>query len=191
MHMLYNFSSAIMKLVLSCLITRYIPLPLVFRQMEYIMTLTLEESEEISEEVLSSLLTSVSKTDEVWGSLIFFLCFCSLYSSYILSFCTTHVFQNVLSRSWRLGENVLRNCAAKVQLFLPKVVRSRNLSFNNYSIVVASICHNSPENEHVICVSSSTFTFLYFVKLGFKKLYAQCFFSINKLSARLILVKFL
>lgn len=67
MHMQYNFSSAIIKLVLSCLITRYIPLPVVFRQMEYIMTLTLEESEEISEEVLSSLLTSVRKKNEVWG----------------------------------------------------------------------------------------------------------------------------
>ncbi|XP_074375656.1 sister chromatid cohesion protein PDS5 homolog D-like isoform X1 [Apium graveolens] len=104
---------------------RYIPLPVVFRQMEYIMTLTLEESEEISEEVLSSLLSSVSKTNE-----------------------------NVLSRSWRLGENVLRNCAAKVQRFLPKVVRSRNLSFKDYSVVVASICHNSPEDEHVAAVET-------------------------------------
>lgn len=90
--MQYKFSSAVIKLVLSCLITRYIPLPVVFRQMEYIMTLTLEESEEISEEVLSSLLTSVSKKNEVWGFnivlvflfLIFNLYFIILYKTCVL-----------------------------------------------------------------------------------------------------------
>ncbi|KAK1358150.1 hypothetical protein POM88_051406 [Heracleum sosnowskyi] len=104
---------------------RYVPLPVVFRQMEYIMTLTLEESEEISEEVLSSLLTSVTKKNE-----------------------------NVLCRSWRLGEKVLRNCAAKLQHFLPKVVRSRKLRLSDYSIVVSSICQNSSEDEHVAVVKS-------------------------------------
>ncbi|WOG99304.1 hypothetical protein DCAR_0518652 [Daucus carota subsp. sativus] len=108
---------------------RYISLSVVFQQMEYIMTLTLEESEEIPEEFLSSLLSSVNKKKE-----------------------------NALSRSWRLGESVLRNCAGKLQHFLPKLVRSRNLSFDDYSIVVASICENSPKDKHVVLTDSGIMT---------------------------------
>ncbi|KAL1814496.1 hypothetical protein ACET3Z_017070 [Daucus carota] len=104
---------------------RYISLSVVFQQMEYIMTLTLEESEEIPEEFLSSLLSSVNNKKE-----------------------------NALSRSWRLGESVLRNCAGKLQHFLPKLVRSRNLSFDDYSIVVASICENSPKDKHVAALET-------------------------------------
>ncbi|KAL8099097.1 sister chromatid cohesion protein PDS5 homolog D isoform X2 [Apium graveolens] len=102
---------------------RYIHLPVVFRQMEYIMTLTIEESEEISEELLSILLASVSKKK---GD------------------------QNVLSRPWRLGEKVLRNCAVELQRSLRKVVRLRNLNFEDFSDIVGSICQNSPEDEHEV-----------------------------------------
>ncbi|WOH05508.1 hypothetical protein DCAR_0624925 [Daucus carota subsp. sativus] len=101
-------------------IIRYIPLPVVFRQMEYIMTLTIEESEEIPEELLSILLTSVTKKKAD---------------------------QSVFSRSWKLGEKVLRNCAVELQHCLPKVIRSRNLNINDFSDVVASICENSPGDE--------------------------------------------
>ncbi|KAK1360078.1 Armadillo-type fold [Heracleum sosnowskyi] len=102
---------------------RYIHLPVVFRQMEYIMTLTIEESEEISEELLSILLSSVSKKKAD---------------------------QNTFSRPWRLGEKVLRNCAIELQRFLPKVFRLRNLNLDDFSDIVASICQNSPEDEHKV-----------------------------------------
>ncbi|KAL1812681.1 hypothetical protein ACET3Z_022746 [Daucus carota] len=109
-------------------IIRYIPLPVVFRQMEYIMTLTIEESEEIPEELLSILLTSVTKKKAD---------------------------QNAFSRSWKLGEKVLRNCAVELQHFLPKVIRSRNLNINDFSDVVASICENSPGVELEVATPSA------------------------------------
>ncbi|XP_017254300.1 sister chromatid cohesion protein PDS5 homolog D isoform X2 [Daucus carota subsp. sativus] len=109
-------------------IIRYIPLPVVFRQMEYIMTLTIEESEEIPEELLSILLTSVTKKKAD---------------------------QSVFSRSWKLGEKVLRNCAVELQHCLPKVIRSRNLNINDFSDVVASICENSPGDELEVATPSA------------------------------------
>ncbi|XP_074374887.1 sister chromatid cohesion protein PDS5 homolog C-like [Apium graveolens] len=98
---------------------RYPHSVVVFRQMESIMTHTLEESEEISDEVLSIILTSVNRKDE-----------------------------HVSSDSRILGETVLTNCNIKLRHFLPKFVRSGNLNVDDYSSVVAHICLCAPEDKH-------------------------------------------
>lgn len=93
----------------------------VFSQMEYIMTLIIGESDEISHELLIILLSSVRKEN-----------------------------QNVSSLSWKLGERVLKNCAVELKPFLPKAVKSMNLAFDNYSDVVAFICQDALGKEHEV-----------------------------------------
>ncbi|KAJ6995194.1 hypothetical protein NC653_017853 [Populus alba x Populus x berolinensis] len=79
--------------------------------METIMSLVLEESEDISVELLSLLLASVKKGDE-----------------------------EVLPVARRLGEEVLESCAAKVKPYLIETVKSLGVSLDDYSDIVGSIC---------------------------------------------------
>uniref|UniRef100_A0A3N7FBP1 Tudor domain-containing protein n=1 Tax=Populus trichocarpa TaxID=3694 RepID=A0A3N7FBP1_POPTR len=83
----------------------------VFSSMETIMSLVLEESEDISVELLSLLLASVKKGDE-----------------------------EVLPVARRLGEEVLESCAAKVKPYLIQTVKSLGVSLDDYSDIVGSIC---------------------------------------------------
>ncbi|CAK7353912.1 unnamed protein product [Dovyalis caffra] len=83
----------------------------VFSSMETIMSLVLEESEDISVELLSPLLASVKKGDE-----------------------------EVLPIARKLGEKVLESCATKVKPYLIQAVKSLSVSLDDYSDVVGSIC---------------------------------------------------
>ncbi|KDP33524.1 hypothetical protein JCGZ_07095 [Jatropha curcas] len=83
----------------------------VITAMETIMTLVLEESEDISPELLSPLLASVKRGNE-----------------------------EVLPVARRLGERVLESCAAKVKPYLQQAVNSLGASLDEYSDIVASIC---------------------------------------------------
>ncbi|KAJ6915276.1 hypothetical protein NC651_017312 [Populus alba x Populus x berolinensis] len=83
----------------------------VFSSMETIMSLVLEESEDISVELLSLLLASVKKGDE-----------------------------EVLPVARRLGEEVLESCAVKVKPYLIETVKSLGVSLDDYSDIVGSIC---------------------------------------------------
>ena len=67
----------------------------VFSTMETIMTMVIDESDNISLELLSLLLAIVRKENEI-----------------------------VSSSSWKLGEKVITNCAAKLQPYLQQVVCS-------------------------------------------------------------------
>ncbi|KAA8521687.1 hypothetical protein F0562_012323 [Nyssa sinensis] len=97
----------------------------VFSSMETIMTLVLEESEDISLELLSPILSSVKKDNE-----------------------------EVLPVARKLGERVLENCASKLKPYLTQAVKSFGHSLDDYSKVLASICegtsgaveHNNVEN---------------------------------------------
>ncbi|KAL9363527.1 hypothetical protein Peur_046312 [Populus x canadensis] len=83
----------------------------VFSSMETIMSLVLEESEDISVELLSLLLANVKKGDE-----------------------------EVLPVARRLGEEVLESCAVKVKPYLIQTVKSLGVSLDDYSDIVGSIC---------------------------------------------------
>ncbi|XP_065009253.1 sister chromatid cohesion protein PDS5 homolog C-like isoform X1 [Musa acuminata AAA Group] len=83
----------------------------IFSSMETIMTLVLEESEDISSELILCLLDSV-KTDN----------------------------QNILPVVRRLGEKVISNCSGKLKPYLLEFSQSVGTPLNRYSKAVASIC---------------------------------------------------
>ncbi|KAH1131621.1 hypothetical protein J1N35_002999 [Gossypium stocksii] len=83
----------------------------VFASMVTIMILVLEESEDISIELLSPILASVKRDNE-----------------------------EVLPIARRLGKSVLENCASKLRPYLTQAVENSGNSFEDYSSVVASIC---------------------------------------------------
>ncbi|KAF3663138.1 putative transcription initiation factor TFIID subunit 5-like [Capsicum annuum] len=82
----------------------------VFPSMVTIMTLVLEESEEVPKELLTPLLTSVIK-DSAEATPI----------------------------AKRLGETVLANCAAKLKPYLPQAVDSLQIPLNEYDKIVTSV----------------------------------------------------
>ncbi|XP_043700226.1 muscle M-line assembly protein unc-89-like [Telopea speciosissima] len=86
----------------------------VFSAMETIMTLVLEESEDISLELLSPLLNSVKKEN-----------------------------QDVLPIAQKLGKKVIENCADKIKPYMIQAVQSSGISFNDYCDIVASICQET------------------------------------------------
>lgn len=106
------------------------------------MTLVLEESEDISLELLTPLL-SVVKNNEV----IFFDFFVYYYIS--LSFfpnvtlVVVLLFQEVLPIGRRLGERVFEICAHKLRPCLLEAVKSLEISLDDYSKVVASVCEGT------------------------------------------------
>ncbi|MED6216964.1 hypothetical protein PIB30_013179 [Stylosanthes scabra] len=109
----------------------------VFSSMETIMTLVIEESEDIPLELLSPILDSVKKDNE-----------------------------EVLPIARKLGERVLECSASKLKPYLAHTVDTLGISLDNYSNVLASICQDTPKsleqndacatNEHVEGESKST-----------------------------------
>ncbi|XP_031279565.1 nucleolar protein dao-5 [Pistacia vera] len=99
----------------------------VISSMETIMTLVVEESEDISLELLTPILECLKKDNE-----------------------------EVLPFARKLGERVLEACAANLRPYLLEAVKSTGISLEDYSTVVASICHeasgaaeqNDVSNEH-------------------------------------------
>ncbi|CAK9310357.1 unnamed protein product [Citrullus colocynthis] len=89
----------------------------VFSAMEAIMTNVLDESEEISLDLLRPILASVRKEN-----------------------------QEAASISWKLGEKVMSNCATKLQPYLAGAVQSLGASLNDYAPIVISICQNGTDN---------------------------------------------
>ncbi|KAK6912515.1 hypothetical protein RJ641_022116, partial [Dillenia turbinata] len=92
----------------------------VFSSMETIMSLVLEESEDITLELLSPILASVRKDNK-----------------------------EVQPIARKLGERVLEHCSAKLKPCLLQAIKSSDISLADYSIVVASICNEiSGSVEH-------------------------------------------
>ncbi|KAK9274239.1 hypothetical protein L1049_019053 [Liquidambar formosana] len=82
-----------------------------FANMEAIMTMVLEENDDISKELLYPLLDSVRKENKNVGSL-----------------------------SWQLGEQVLTTCAEKLTLYLMEAVQSLGSVLDDYAPIIISIC---------------------------------------------------
>ncbi|XP_044484049.1 uncharacterized protein LOC123209987 isoform X2 [Mangifera indica] len=89
----------------------------VFSSMETIMTLVIDESEEISWDLLNVLLASVRKE-----------------------------IQDVSPISWKLGEKVITNCAAKLKSSFMDAVPSRGIALDEYAEIVSYICKNEYGN---------------------------------------------
>ncbi|KAG1326586.1 hypothetical protein COCNU_01G005200 [Cocos nucifera] len=89
----------------------------IFNSMETIMTLVLEESEDISTELLTCLLDIVKKDN-----------------------------QDALPIAHKLGEKVIRNCTAKLKPYMRELVKSMGASLSQYSKIVALICQESSDS---------------------------------------------
>ena len=125
------------------------------------MSLVLEESEDISVELLSLLLASVKKGDEVN---YFYHFYGHKYSNHshlvsVNELATFTILQEVLPVARRLGEEVLESCAAKVKPYLIETVKSLGVSLDDYSDIVGSICQEisgSVEQNDVHAVDENT-----------------------------------
>ncbi|RDY02367.1 Sister chromatid cohesion protein PDS5-like B-B, partial [Mucuna pruriens] len=94
--------------------------------MESIMTLILQESEQISSDLLRPLLDSVrNENQSIWFN---------LFS------------QTISPISWTLGEKVITNCAVKLKPYLAKAVESSGRALNEYALIVTEICQNESES---------------------------------------------
>ncbi|XP_027355812.1 serine/threonine-protein kinase PRP4 homolog isoform X2 [Abrus precatorius] len=88
----------------------------VFSSMETIMALVLEESEDISLDLLSPLLASIKKDNEE---------------------------VSLIAR--KLVERVLESCATKLKPYLIQAVKILSISLDDYSVVLASICQDTSD----------------------------------------------
>lgn len=91
----------------------------VFTYMESIMTLVIEESEDVTVELLTPILGVLKKDKE-----------------------------NTQTISWKLGEKVLERCTVKVKPYLLQAVKSLGGPLSQYSAVVACICEEAGVVEH-------------------------------------------
>nr|XP_016504302.1 PREDICTED: neurofilament heavy polypeptide-like isoform X2 [Nicotiana tabacum] len=93
----------------------------IFSSMATIMTLVLEESEEVPLELLTPLLASVKKDNE-----------------------------EVTPIAKRLGEKVFANCAEKLKPYLTQAVESLHISLDEYNKIVTSVCEGTlPAVDHI------------------------------------------
>ncbi|XP_068302902.1 sister chromatid cohesion protein PDS5 homolog D-like isoform X1 [Pyrus communis] len=95
----------------------------VFSAMETIMTMVLDESEEIPVDLVKALLSSVRKEN-----------------------------QTVSHFSWKLGEKVIDSSSAKLKPYLVEAVKSMDTALDDYAQIVASICQNgcqAVKHDHV------------------------------------------
>lgn len=141
--------------------------------METIMTLVLEESEDISLDLLSTLLARVKKDDEVVvlqfhfhifqliAILILNICFCL---NFIIGLTLIIiVIQEAFPIAKKLGERVLESCATKLKPYLGQAVKSLGIPMGDYSLVLSSICQDTSDalEKNYTCVTSEhTVSFL-------------------------------
>ncbi|XP_054818826.1 sister chromatid cohesion protein PDS5 homolog C isoform X2 [Prosopis cineraria] len=99
----------------------------VLSSIETIMTLVIEESEEISVDLLSPILASVKKDNEEY-----------------------------LPNAQNLGERVLESCATKLKPYLVEAVATLGISLDDYSKVLASVCQETSGSleQNDACASS-------------------------------------
>lgn len=92
----------------------------VFKHMETIMTLVIEESDEIFE-LLRPLLASVKMKNKDTSPI-----------------------------SWELGKKVFENCATRLNCYLKEAVKEMNLEFDDYDEVVAGICRDTSDENNTV-----------------------------------------
>ncbi|PIN03366.1 hypothetical protein CDL12_24107 [Handroanthus impetiginosus] len=96
------------------------PAPIV-NSIEMIVIMMINESEEVSVELLMPLLDSVRLENE-----------------------------NVYPVAWNLGKTVLEKCATQLQNYLGEAVKLLNLDVDDYADIVATICNNTSIRENMV-----------------------------------------
>ncbi|KAI3727153.1 hypothetical protein L1987_66963 [Smallanthus sonchifolius] len=99
----------------------------VFSDIETIMTLIVEESDEIASELLYLLLSHVRNEDRI-----------------------------VSPASWKLAEKVLRNCNDTLKPYHETINELIDSKLDDYAEVVTLLCQTTNENEHVVTRSTRT-----------------------------------
>lgn len=127
----------------------------VFSSMEMIMTVVVEESEDISSDLLSCLLVHVKKDNKVALCLSFFIMLCCESFCCILSYQSCSCYQDVSQIARRLVEKVIGNCASKLKPCLMETVRSLGTPLEGYSEIVASLCQGNSDvvGSHDLSIS--------------------------------------
>ncbi|KAK6127855.1 hypothetical protein DH2020_038395 [Rehmannia glutinosa] len=93
----------------------------VFQYMETIMTMIIEESDEVSLELLRPLLDSVRLDNK-----------------------------NISPISWELGKTVFDKCMTKLQPYLKEAVKALNLKVDEYAEIVAILCQDTPNGQNMV-----------------------------------------
>ncbi|KAL8217456.1 hypothetical protein R6Q57_020829 [Mikania cordata] len=101
----------------------------VFSDMETIMTLIIKESDKISTELLSLLISHVKKENQI-----------------------------VTPASWKLAEKVLSNCNDTLKSYSETILKLINSNSDDYAEVVTGICQNTNENGHTVTRSRTNST---------------------------------
>ncbi|KAK6153775.1 hypothetical protein DH2020_013414 [Rehmannia glutinosa] len=100
----------------------------VFQYMETIMTMIIEESNEVSLELLRPLLDSVRLDNK-----------------------------NISPISWELGKTVFDKCMTKLRPYLKEAVKALNLKVDEYAEIVAILCQDTSNGQNMVrpstCIS--------------------------------------
>ncbi|KAJ0639303.1 putative sister chromatid cohesion protein Pds5 [Helianthus annuus] len=99
----------------------------VFSDIEAIMTVIIEESDEIATELLSLLISHVKKEN-----------------------------LGVTIASWKVAEKVLRNCIDTLKPYSETITKLVNSNLDDYAEVVTVLCQNAHENGHMVTRSTRT-----------------------------------
>lgn len=99
----------------------------VFKDMENIMTLVIEESDEIASQLLSLLISHVRKEN-----------------------------QNVSPAPWKLAEKVLRNCYDTIKPYSSTLKELIEADADEYAEIVGTLCENDYKNELVVTKPTKT-----------------------------------
>lgn len=58
--------------------------------------------------------------------------------------------QTVSPLSWKLGQNILTHCAAKLEPYLPPAVKFMGIDLSDFAEIVFSICQDASGSEHLV-----------------------------------------
>ena len=108
------------------------------------MTLVIEESEDISPDLLSCLLLNVKKDNDVI-SLLFLMSLNFIFYFLFSSLCLH--FQDILPPARTLAVKVIKNCASKLKPYLMEAIESIGAPMTAYSNIVATVCQEGSEES--------------------------------------------
>ncbi|XP_076886360.1 sister chromatid cohesion protein PDS5 homolog D-like isoform X2 [Bidens hawaiensis] len=101
--------------------------PTVFSDVEAIMTVIIQESDEIATELLSLLISHVKKENQI-----------------------------VTPASWKVAEKVLRNCKDTLKSYYETITKLVNSNPDDYAEVVTVLCQKPLENDPMVIRSTRT-----------------------------------
>lgn len=109
--------------------------------MKTIMTLVIEESEDISPALLTPILSTLKRNNQVNLMGVLYQLFYPIFYEMLMDM---H-WQDVTPVARKLAERVIQNSTDKLRPYLRQVVTSSGTSLDDYSEVVASVCRENTD----------------------------------------------